>query len=273
MQDASRAGRSRQTSAVPTGPAHSIPERPQSRVRLKRADAPGERSDGEVRRGGPAQLDGLDGRDVCRRVWKLPKDEQSCGGRNERKTAGSPRSRPAARATADHRPINHAMTDDRKPIPLVTRGDITRRDALRLFGAGVALAQAGCMQRPGDEIRPSVRRPEISPGVATWFATSMTVDGFATGLLAEAHAGRPIKIEGNPAHPASLGRTSARAQALILGGKINALLEGRFNVSFEDIQAVAPSALRHRLLLNFEGLAEGVSTDDIIQDLLKSVPK
>lgn len=69
------------------------------------------------------------------------------------------------------------------------------------------------------------------------------------------------------------GASPRGAQALILGGKINALLEGRFNVSFEDIQAVAPSALRHRLLLNFEGLAEGVSTDDIIQDMLKSVPK
>jgi MoxR-like ATPase len=69
------------------------------------------------------------------------------------------------------------------------------------------------------------------------------------------------------------GASPRGAQALILGGKINALLEGRFNVSFEDIQAVAPSALRHRLLLNFEGLAEGVITDDIIQDMLKSVPK
>lgn len=69
------------------------------------------------------------------------------------------------------------------------------------------------------------------------------------------------------------GASPRGAQALIVGGKINALLEGRFNVSFEDIAAVAPSALRHRLLLNFEGLAEGVSTDDIIADLLKSVVK
>ncbi|MBI1277373.1 MAG: AAA domain-containing protein [Anaerolineaceae bacterium] len=69
------------------------------------------------------------------------------------------------------------------------------------------------------------------------------------------------------------GASPRGAQALIIGGKINALLEGRFNVSFEDIAAVAPAALRHRLLLNFEGLAEGISTDDIIADLLKSVVK
>jgi MoxR-like ATPase len=69
------------------------------------------------------------------------------------------------------------------------------------------------------------------------------------------------------------GASPRGAQALILGGKINALLEGRFNVSFEDIQAVAPAALRHRLLLNFEGLAEGISTDVIIADLLNAISK
>ncbi len=69
------------------------------------------------------------------------------------------------------------------------------------------------------------------------------------------------------------GASPRGAQALIVGGKINALLEGRFNVSFEDIAAVAPATLRHRLLLNFEGLAEGISTDDIIADLLRAVVK
>jgi MoxR-like ATPase len=69
------------------------------------------------------------------------------------------------------------------------------------------------------------------------------------------------------------GASPRGAQALIIGGKINALLEGRFNVSFEDIQAVAPGALRHRLLLNFEGLAEGISTNDIIKELVEMVPK
>ena len=63
------------------------------------------------------------------------------------------------------------------------------------------------------------------------------------------------------------GASPRGAQALIIGAKVNALLEGRFNVSFEDIQAVAPGALRHRLLLNFEGLAEGINPDEIIRDL------
>jgi MoxR-like ATPase len=83
----------------------------------------------------------------------------------------------------------------------------------------------------------------------------------------------------HPEHPDSTemvrqyvryGSSPRGAQALIIGAKVNALLEGRFNVSFEDIQAVAPAALRHRLLLNFEGLAEGIDTDEIIKDVLNA---
>jgi MoxR-like ATPase len=69
------------------------------------------------------------------------------------------------------------------------------------------------------------------------------------------------------------GASPRGAQALILGAKINALLEGRFNVSFEDIEAVAAPALRHRILLNFEGMAEGISPDAVIADVVKSLPK
>ena len=48
---------------------------------------------------------------------------------------------------------------------------------------------------------------------------------------------------------------------MVLGAKIHALLDGRFNVAFSDVQAVAAPALRHRIILNFEGEAEGISTD------------
>ncbi len=60
-------------------------------------------------------------------------------------------------------------------------------------------------------------------------------------------------------------------QALVLGGKVTALLSGRYNVAFEDIHAVAPAALRHRLLLNFDGLAEGIKPDDVIDELIDEV--
>jgi MoxR-like ATPase len=62
-------------------------------------------------------------------------------------------------------------------------------------------------------------------------------------------------------------------QALMLGAKVTALLAGRYNVSFEDVHAVALAALRHRLLLNFDGLAEGISTDEVIGELLKELAR
>lgn len=68
------------------------------------------------------------------------------------------------------------------------------------------------------------------------------------------------------------GSSPRGGQAIILGAKVHALLSHRFNVAFEDVKAVATAALRHRLLLNFEGMAEGVKTDDIIEDLLSNLP-
>ncbi|RMG86902.1 MAG: MoxR family ATPase [Chloroflexi bacterium] len=69
------------------------------------------------------------------------------------------------------------------------------------------------------------------------------------------------------------GASPRGAQALIIGAKINALLEGRYNVAFDDVEAVAHAALNHRLLLNFEGQAEGITTNDIISHLLEQVKK
>jgi MoxR-like ATPase len=65
------------------------------------------------------------------------------------------------------------------------------------------------------------------------------------------------------------GASPRGAQALILSGKVRALLQGRFNVAYEDIDFVAHPALRHRIVLNFEGQAEGVDTDSIVESLLE----
>ena len=67
------------------------------------------------------------------------------------------------------------------------------------------------------------------------------------------------------------GASPRGAQALVLGGKVRALASGRYNVSFEDIAHFAQPALRHRLILNFEGEAEGVTTDQIIAQALERV--
>ena len=66
------------------------------------------------------------------------------------------------------------------------------------------------------------------------------------------------------------GSSPRGAQALVVGGKIRALLNNRLHVSCEDIRAVAQGALRHRILLNFEGEAERVETDTIIKGILQS---
>ena len=96
------------------------------------------------------------------------------------------------------------------------------------------------------------------------------VTEYAARLVVATHADSPGASELVRQY-VRYGASPRGAQSLILGGKINALLEGRFNVAFEDIQAVAAPALRHRLLLNFEGLAEGVSPDAVIADALKTV--
>jgi MoxR-like ATPase len=69
------------------------------------------------------------------------------------------------------------------------------------------------------------------------------------------------------------GSSPRGGQTLILAGKVRALTHGRFNVSFDDIEAVAAPALRHRLILNFEAEAEGITTDHIVAQVLKDVPR
>ena len=68
------------------------------------------------------------------------------------------------------------------------------------------------------------------------------------------------------------GASPRGAQAMVLGAKISALLDGRFNVSYADVQAVAAPALRHRVILNFEGEAEGISTDSVVRAIIAETP-
>jgi molybdopterin-containing oxidoreductase family iron-sulfur binding subunit len=93
-----------------------------------------------------------------------------------------------------------------------------RRGFLRLLGASMALAGlAGCSGPPPEKIVPWVRRPdggEMATG--RFYATALDYAGDVTGVLVEAHEGRPTKIEGNPQHPASLGATGRMPQAAVL---------------------------------------------------------
>jgi MoxR-like ATPase len=68
------------------------------------------------------------------------------------------------------------------------------------------------------------------------------------------------------------GGSPRGAQAMVMGAKIHALLDGRFNVAYSDVQAVAAPALRHRVILNFEGEAEGISTDAVVRAIIAETP-
>jgi MoxR-like ATPase len=97
------------------------------------------------------------------------------------------------------------------------------------------------------------------------------VTDFASRLIVATHPGRskiPIVDQ-----YVRYGASPRGGQALVLGGKISALLDGRYNASFDDVVAIAPAALRHRLLLNFEGQAAGIHPDDVITNLLAQLTR
>jgi MoCo/4Fe-4S cofactor protein with predicted Tat translocation signal len=96
---------------------------------------------------------------------------------------------------------------------------VSRRGFLKVMGASMALAgMTGCVRLPLEPIVPYVRQPEdVIPGRPKFYATAMTLGGYASPLLVESHLGRPTKIEGNDKHPASLGGTDIFAQAHVLG--------------------------------------------------------
>ena len=71
----------------------------------------------------------------------------------------------------------------------------------------------------------------------------------------------------------AVGASPRGIQSIILAAKVSALLEGRYNVSFSDIERVAFPALRHRLIFNFEALGERITADEIIREILEHVEK
>ncbi len=95
---------------------------------------------------------------------------------------------------------------------------VSRRTFVKLMGGTLALAGlSGCVIQPAEQIVPYVRPEEdLLPGRPMFFATAVSLGGVATGLLAKSFDGRPIKVEGNPDHPGSLGATDILAQASLM---------------------------------------------------------
>ena len=104
-------------------------------------------------------------------------------------------------------------------------------------------------------------REVLVAGPVSDYAIRLVLATHVGGQFAAGPTGKYLRWGANP----------RAAQALVLGGKVRALLEGRCNVSFEDIRKVYLPALRHRIILNFEAQAENIAPDAILEEILKEV--
>ncbi|OWK36192.1 TAT-variant-translocated molybdopterin oxidoreductase [Fimbriiglobus ruber] len=167
---------------------------------------------------------------------------------------------------------------------------VSRRQFLSLMGASVALAGAvGCNPslKPASrkKVVPFVRQPDqMIPGVPLFFSTAVSqAGGIGLGVLVKSVEGRPIKVEGNPNHPGSLGATDLYAQASILGvydpdRSKQVKHEGRAGTFDSAIDALR-SALNTQKAKQGEGLRIVTETTTsptlilLIEDFLKRNPK
>ncbi len=97
------------------------------------------------------------------------------------------------------------------------------------------------------------------------------VQEYAVRLAMASHPNGPYAVEATNKY-VRWGASPRAVQTLTLGGKLQAMLDGRFNASFSDVKKIFLPAMRHRTLLNFEGEAEGISVDDVLKDILKHTP-
>jgi MoxR-like ATPase len=130
----------------------------------------------------------------------------------------------------------------------------------RTTGAETATAQKVCTAAEIVEMQRLARAVPIAPHV-TAYAVSLLAATHPDNGRAPALVRDYVRYGGSP----------RGAQALVTAGKIYALLDGRFNVSTDDIRAVALPSLRHRIILNFEGEAEGITTESTIRAVLDAV--
>jgi len=110
--------------------------------------------------------------------------------------------------------------------------------------------------------RTFVRQALVAPPVLD-YAVRLTLATVPNGEFATEATNKYVRFGSSP----------RGAQAMVLAAKIRGLLDGRYHASFEDVQAVALPALRHRIILNFEAEAERVDTDMVVKEILKGVPK
>jgi len=124
------------------------------------------------------------------------------------------------------------------------------------------------------EVKPVMDRETILEmrKVVRDVAVARHVQDYAIRILEGTHPDR----DGSPEKVRRFVRYGASprgAQACLIGAKVRALFDGRFSASADDVRAVMKPALRHRVILNFEGEAEGIRTDEVLDEIINSVPE
>jgi MoxR-like ATPase len=123
------------------------------------------------------------------------------------------------------------------------------------------------------EVKPAMTGPEIleAQQLVRRVVMAPHVQDYAVRVAMATHPDGEFAVDATNRY-VRWGSSPRGAQAITLAAKVHALLDGRYHVSFEDVQKAAPPVLRHRVLLNFEGEAENVSTDDIIREIVDNTP-
>jgi molybdopterin-containing oxidoreductase family iron-sulfur binding subunit len=178
--------------------------------------------------------------------------------------------------------LNHSAQQDEDE----KKSGMSRRDFLKLSGAAMVFATAGCGLRPATKIVPYVKAPEeVIPGVANYYASTMAgPEGI--GVLVKTREGRPIKIEGNPDHPISQGKLSVRGQHSIfnlydpdrLTGPVKLMPRGDarnatalgFPVADEEIGKALAAAKGQVVLLT--GTVHGPARERLIREFVGAFP-
>lgn len=146
--------------------------------------------------------------------------------------------------------------------------EILRRTTTGARAEPSVVLDAGAVRRHQVLVR-AVASPEnvadyaVRTVLATHSGVSYANSRMPAGEFATAMVKRFVRVGASP----------RAAQALLLGAKVRALLDGRLAIALEDVQHVAPLALRHRIIMNFESQAEGVSADDVVTNIIDTLPR
>lgn len=161
--------------------------------------------------------------------------------------------------------VEHLQQNHPREAAVIQQHGMDRRTFLKLMGAsmtlaGLGLSGCGVPARPaGEQIIPYVRMPEeLVPGKPLFFASAVTLGGYAKGLLIETHEGRPTRVEGNSQNPASLGGADVMTQASLLElynpDRSTNLRENQEIRTWDDFMAVLPDVLASVAANNGAGL-------------------